>query len=1088
MNCSRFRFLIQRKFDENLGPSDDSQLLAHIESCPSCTRFFQQMEKLVQTASDLTLPEDAVPENLESLARLIMQQLPAQKVSVFSFFENLFSKNKAAAKPAINKPASHFPHVKRQQEQAQTGSKVKMVDDQQATSARLKSISRLTGQHAQAKPDSEVRSLGESLGLSMPQPGQEEGPLNLAETIRRKVTEEQKVVPSPDGAFARPEPGAFAVPPVPPVPQDQSAFNDFSNWDTNSAPQGGAWTEAPEQEYAQDPWGQKGSAAPPAESDAASGFAQSGFEQAAPSSQSWNESAPFNASQTSEVPQAPEWSPSTTAWGSTQAASAEDAGQTNRPAPQEKAWSEDAEQVQTGFWQAFNLNEEGLGAPQTKPTAQAPGGNFAQGMPQQNNVITPPSPAQQAQAADDRWDVPIQQRLRQNEAELPVEAASPPAPLPESFSQPASAQPVKADSLMDRLSNILGDSPAQPSVPPAPPILEKLPEPGVELAQAEETKSRSAHYFTEPEFEPIAEPFTSEPQAQSLDPSRFETPIQQRQSAQQQDEQASGQGLFKNIDQQEIDRLFADNLGLNDAAKKEAVAPSAVPPPPLPLQPAPIQQAPVPPPQPVVSQPVSAPLASNVPPPPVPSMPQAPLTQPASATRNMANEASTPPIPPPQQLTPDQGGGLLGNLDDSAIDQLFADHLGVDEQTKPVGRGGGGATQAASPSQAQAQPIASEAASSAPPQAPAVALQAGLAAPQAPVWAPETPSPGPIPSQPAAAEQPKPAPSSNNVVVPPPPVPEISAVPEAPATAAQPAAKGLFSIDDDALDKIFADNLGVQDSASNKQPSSPSVSTQVPAPPTVPQAQEAVNQAPAAPFIEPIQPAQEAFNQAPVPPVVEPFQPAQERAQAPAVPEPTAAQSQAPIESKAPSSQEAKAAPATGAKPPKVEGMGRLDRNTEAPAEVGSGRISSIGKFLLDQQDLVKLGEFTSADMTGKDVRVLTTEANEELQTLLSQISSQSGVIGSVIVGHDGIIIANNLPSEVDPESIGVWGLGIFLNTDNAIKKMGHNQIHQVVTRSLRGYVVIADFGGGILVTVSDSPASEALLPLMRCITQLVAS
>jgi hypothetical protein len=52
---------------------------------------------------------------------------------------------------------------------------------------------------------------------------------------------------------------------------------------------------------------------------------------------------------------------------------------------------------------------------------------------------------------------------------------------------------------------------------------------------------------------------------------------------------------------------------------------------------------------------------------------------------------------------------------------------------------------------------------------------------------------------------------------------------------------------------------------------------------------------------------------------------------------------------------------------------------------------------------------------------------------------------------------------------------------------MGQERVYQIVARTLKGYVVIADFGGGLLVTVSDGKDTDALIPLMRAITQLVA-
>jgi predicted regulator of Ras-like GTPase activity (Roadblock/LC7/MglB family) len=173
--------------------------------------------------------------------------------------------------------------------------------------------------------------------------------------------------------------------------------------------------------------------------------------------------------------------------------------------------------------------------------------------------------------------------------------------------------------------------------------------------------------------------------------------------------------------------------------------------------------------------------------------------------------------------------------------------------------------------------------------------------------------------------------------------------------------------------------------------------------------------------------------------------------------------------------------------PVKVEGVGRLDSRVDTSADQNSGRIASIGKFLLDQKDLEKIGNITEADLSDSSMRVLTIEASSELQQLLQQIGLQKSVIGSVIIGHDGLLIANTLPPDFDAESMGQFALGIYMNTSTTVTKLGHEHIHQFVGRTPRGYIVIADFGGGLLVTITEGNETDVLIPLMRSITQLVA-
>jgi predicted regulator of Ras-like GTPase activity (Roadblock/LC7/MglB family) len=187
-------------------------------------------------------------------------------------------------------------------------------------------------------------------------------------------------------------------------------------------------------------------------------------------------------------------------------------------------------------------------------------------------------------------------------------------------------------------------------------------------------------------------------------------------------------------------------------------------------------------------------------------------------------------------------------------------------------------------------------------------------------------------------------------------------------------------------------------------------------------------------------------------------------------------------------SQVAELEPVAALPPPKIEGLGRLDAKPDTGGDTGSGRIASIGKFLLDQKDLEKIGKLTASDLSDTKMKILTLEAASEIQGLLHHIGATQGVIGSIIIGHDGLLIANTMPQDIEADSVGIWALAVYMNTETAIKKIGHNRVHQIVARTPKGFLVIADFGGGLLVTLSDGSDTDALIPLMRSITQVVSN
>ncbi|MEZ4545761.1 MAG: roadblock/LC7 domain-containing protein [Cyanobacteriota/Melainabacteria group bacterium] len=453
--------------------------------------------------------------------------------------------------------------------------------------------------------------------------------------------------------------------------------------------------------------------------------------------------------------------------------------------------------------------------------------------------------------------------------------------------------------------------------------------------------------------------------------------------------------------------------------------------------------APAPPPAPATDQGAwgSAPAG------PGPAAAAAPAAwgQPAQTSQDFAPPAGmTPPETPVDagapkiSSLPAKNGAELGsdaasqrtsgifNLDDRAVDQIF-EKMGVPDSPQSTPPAGSAPEPAPMP---------------APPQAP-VPMQAQIQAP--------APAPTPQPEIPQMAP----------------------AAPAAPA-----AAGGLFNINDSDMDKMFDKVLATPGAASDAM--------SAPAQQGTPDSQMSTGGwgAPAGMAIGAHTPP--APPAAIMPPEMPMAPPAPPMPAAPAMPAPPAGlppvPAQAPAMAQAPSM--AQAIPQTP--PPKVEGIGKLDASVDTN-DSGSGRIAAIGKFLLDQKDLEKLGKITEADQGEVKMRILTMEASADLQSLLKEIGAQEKVIGSVIVGHDGLLIANTMPEEVDAESMGVWALGVYMNTEHVTKKMGHDRVHQVVSRTPRGYVVIADFGGGLLVTITDGTETSTLIPLMRKITDLVS-
>ncbi|GAI34821.1 unnamed protein product, partial [marine sediment metagenome] len=100
MSDAEYRLLIQRSFDEELSKQEHRALINHLETSSSGQKFHHQLDQMIQAAQDTPLPDELRPQNPESLARQIMEQLPQKKSSIFGFLAGLFGGGKTKSSSA----------------------------------------------------------------------------------------------------------------------------------------------------------------------------------------------------------------------------------------------------------------------------------------------------------------------------------------------------------------------------------------------------------------------------------------------------------------------------------------------------------------------------------------------------------------------------------------------------------------------------------------------------------------------------------------------------------------------------------------------------------------------------------------------------------------------------------------------------------------------------------------------------------------------------------------------------------------------------------------------------------------------------
>jgi hypothetical protein len=132
-----------------------------------------------------------------------------------------------------------------------------------------------------------------------------------------------------------------------------------------------------------------------------------------------------------------------------------------------------------------------------------------------------------------------------------------------------------------------------------------------------------------------------------------------------------------------------------------------------------------------------------------------------------------------------------------------------------------------------------------------------------------------------------------------------------------------------------------------------------------------------------------------------------------------------------------------------VKEFGRLSARSVAPSgQPELGTMKTIGKLLLDVsaiENIIKSGEIGTIGSGLTNARIITERRGEGIQALLHKIDSYEGVSGSLIVGHDGLVIASTVSGGMDKDTLGALSTALLSTTNLATLKLDIGKLNQMV-------------------------------------------
>jgi uncharacterized protein len=100
------------------------------------------------------------------------------------------------------------------------------------------------------------------------------------------------------------------------------------------------------------------------------------------------------------------------------------------------------------------------------------------------------------------------------------------------------------------------------------------------------------------------------------------------------------------------------------------------------------------------------------------------------------------------------------------------------------------------------------------------------------------------------------------------------------------------------------------------------------------------------------------------------------------------------------------------------------------------------------------------------------------MYNVLGDLNKTSGVRGSMLVGNDGIIIAADLDSKLEDETVGAMAASIMSNIGKSLERLKHQNADRVTIEADAGKIFLNDAGVGILAVITDPQVNVGLIRL----------
>lgn len=99
-----------------------------------------------------------------------------------------------------------------------------------------------------------------------------------------------------------------------------------------------------------------------------------------------------------------------------------------------------------------------------------------------------------------------------------------------------------------------------------------------------------------------------------------------------------------------------------------------------------------------------------------------------------------------------------------------------------------------------------------------------------------------------------------------------------------------------------------------------------------------------------------------------------------------------------------------------------------------------------------------------------------QLKTILEKFNRNEGVTGSLICGHDGIVVEAVLGAQFNPHEMAALVSSVHLAVSNGVEDFKLNRANRFQMASQNGSLIISDLGRGLFVAALTAGADAAAI------------